>query len=89
MKPEPLTEKKIFYIQESFDGSLILVKAVRYEDIKSAVEWLLIEIDKEFSKICKGKDTDTVIFLASLEGRIMGKIERAFWGIENEKKRKN
>ena len=51
------------------------------EKIKQRVEWLLKEIEKEFDKICEGRDLDTITFFSSLEAKIIGKVEKAFSGV--------
>ena len=51
MKSEPLTKTKMFYIQETFDGELVIIKAVKVIDVKSAVELLLKEIEKRIREL--------------------------------------
>ena len=50
-------------------------------ELKSVVQGLLKEIEKEFLKICKGRDIDTVAFFTGLEARIIRKIKKAFEGV--------
>ena len=60
MKPEPLTEKKMKCLVS--DGNISFEPAFKkdigkitvlfdYKDVKSAVEWLLKEIEKEWGKV--------------------------------------
>jgi len=46
---------KIFLIQDTFDGELVLVKTVRLIDLKSAVQGLLEEIKREKERYKENK----------------------------------
>jgi len=47
MKPEPLTKEKLIYAR--ILGKVGIAKVITLEDVKSAVQWLLKEIEKENS----------------------------------------
>ena len=84
MKPEPLTKEKIHKVEgvlwsKGLEGAIVGINS-----LKSAVEWLLKEIEKEFLKTSKGKDYDTVAFFSGLEARIISKIKKAFSGVLRE-----
>jgi len=53
-------------------------------ELREKVEGLLKEIEKEFLKICKGRDIDTVAFFTGLEARIIRKIKKTFEGVLND-----
>jgi len=55
--------------------------ALNPSEVRERVNWLLNEIEKEFLKLCEGKDIDVIIFFASLEAKIVEKVKKAFEGI--------
>ena len=95
MNPEPLTKEKI--ILSEHDINIDEERYVSESDIKSAVEWLLKEIEKkenevnmELSEILDGKKKDTAVNRGALYGWgealfwVKQKIKKAFSGVLEE-----
>jgi len=103
MNPEPLTKEKIWQI-DIVAGDLVLkrdnfeeivhedTKVVKIEDVKTTVEWLLKEIEKEIKKIeitlskfiCECSDED---YLRGVRNGFIAStklIKKAFEGVLRE-----
>jgi len=89
MNPEPLTKEKIDEIE---DVDMVTMEAydrkiVDYKDVKSAVNWLLKEIEKELKEV---EEPQTLQEKAWVNGFIQGLgkakdlIKKAFSGVIEE-----
>jgi len=95
MKPEPLTKEKIrTHLEQDEEGRWVIhISGIRTIDVKSAVQWLLEEIEKKdeevsnaLKEILDGKRKDTNVNRGALYGWgealfwVKQKIRKAFSG---------
>ena len=93
MNPEPLTKEKLFVLDISYPMSLAKIPEskptekyiVFFNDVKSAVEWLLKEIEKETNKYLDtySHPDDEALrrILEAFSISITEKIKKAFSGV--------
>jgi len=74
MKPEPLTKEKIrTHLEQDEEGRWVIhISGIRTIDVKSAVQWLLEEIEKTYKEIA-GKE-NRMILMHIWEANLVPKI---------------
>ena len=87
MKPEPLTKEKIrTHLEQDEEGRWVIhISGIRTIDVKSAVEWLLEEIEKEKRLFSAYGNIKTAIQNFELFKKTVSKEDLEWWlrGIED------